>query len=105
MGRKKNKAKKTPPTGLLWDQALFAIKTSDLDTSILEGDTTECPGAKSYASTITTTTDIVTTTTNDEEDNDLGKLTTLGDTGNETPGWIVKKKREKKGDNNRATSA
>ena len=57
MGRKKNKDKKTPPTKLLKEKALFAIKTSDLDTSILEGDSMECPGAKSYASVINTTTD------------------------------------------------
>ena len=106
MGRKKNKAKNTLPTGLLWDQALFAIKTSDLDTSLPEGDSTECPCAKSYASTINTTTDIVTTTTtNDKEDNNLGKLTTLGDTGNKTSELIVKKNRKKKGNNNSATSA
>ena len=30
---------------------------------------------------------------------------TLGDTGTKTNGWIMKKKREKKGNNNRATSA
>ena len=106
MGRKKNKNKKTPPTKLLKEQALFAIKTSDLDTSIQEQDSTECPGAKSYASVINTTTDIVTTTTtNDKEDNDLGKLTTLGDTGNKTSEWTVKENRKKKGNNNHATSS
>ena len=57
MGKEKNRNKKTPPTKLLKEQALFAIKTRDLDKLIQEVDSTECPGAKSYASAINTTTD------------------------------------------------
>ena len=56
MGKRKNKNKKTPPTKLLKEQALFGIKTIDLDTSIQEEDSTECPVVKSYVTAINITT-------------------------------------------------
>ena len=72
MGKKKNKNKKTLQTKLLKEQALIAIKTKGLDTSIQKRDSTECTGAKLYAFAIITTKDKVTmTTTNDKKDNDF----------------------------------
>ena len=88
----KRKKNKEIPAPLLREQTLFAIKANNLDASIQEEDSTECPGARLYVTAINTTNNKVTTTTNDKEDNDSRNLTSLGKAETESSGWSKVKK-------------
>ena len=84
MGKEK---KKEQPQRILKEQAEFAIRALDTDTTIEEDENTDCPGTKAYLVAATTTTpDTTTTKPDDKEDNDISKLTSLGTTGWPKPG-------------------
>ena len=78
MGKEK---KKEQPQRILKEQAEFAIRALDTDTTIEEDENTDCPGTTAYLIAATTTT-IDNTVTKPEEkvDNDISKLTSLGTT-------------------------